>query len=109
MLKKFKKLNRDGFTLLEMLVVLIVIALLMAIIMPNISGQKERIETQAKHNIAQIIETQVHTYQLVEQDDSVTLTELLDEGYLTAKQSEEAQRLLQLDASAPISTPILVD
>jgi len=39
-LTRFKKKN-SGFTLLEMLIVLIVVGLLMAIIIPNVSGQRE--------------------------------------------------------------------
>lgn len=99
---------KKGFTLLEMLIVLIVVALLMAIIIPNISGQKERIEQQAKVNIAEIIETQVNTFQLFEFNQEVTLTILLDEGYITAKQAEQAEKLLNLSPNAPITVPINV-
>ena len=40
--------RKNAFTLIEMLIVLIIVALLMAIIIPNVAGQKERIEKQAK-------------------------------------------------------------
>ena len=53
--------RKNAFTLIEMLIVLIIVALLMAIIIPNVAGQKERIEKQARQNMAQIIETQVNT------------------------------------------------
>ncbi|NLJ19088.1 competence type IV pilus major pilin ComGC [Globicatella sulfidifaciens] len=98
--------NRKGFTLLEMLIVLIIVGLLMAIIIPNVSGQKERIETQATENIAEIVETQVNTYQLVEKSDDATLTLLVSEGYLTQKQADEAERLLGLSPDAVITVPI---
>ncbi|MCW6652911.1 prepilin-type N-terminal cleavage/methylation domain-containing protein [Aerococcaceae bacterium NML191292] len=106
---KMKRVNNKAFTLLEMLIVLIIVGILMAIIMPNITGQKDKIETQAKRNIAQIVETQVNTYKLVEQDDNVTLTELQAEGYLTAKQVDEATRLLEIGKDSAISVPIAVE
>ena len=53
--------RKNAFTLIEMLIVLIIVALLMAIIIPNVAGQKERIEKQARQNMAQIIETQDNT------------------------------------------------
>ena len=98
--------NRKGFTLLEMLIVLIIVGLLMAIIIPNVSGQKERIETQATENIAEIVETQVNTYQLVEKSDDTTLTLLVSEGYLTQKQADAAVRLLGLSPDTVITVPI---
>lgn len=106
MLNKLIKKMHQGFTLIEMLIVLIIVALLMAIIIPNVSGQKERIERQAKENIAQIIDTQVNTYKMVEKDDQATLDELKSNGYLTDKQVAEASRLLGLDETSPIPSPI---
>ena len=93
-------------TRIEMLIVLIIVALLMAIIIPNVAGQKERIEKQARQNMAQIIETQVNTYKLAENDSEVTVKELKTAGYLTDKQVEEAKKLLQLDENTTITLPI---
>lgn len=109
-LKNILYKNKKAFTLIEMLVVLVVVALLMAIIIPNVAGQRDRIQAQAKVNIAEILETQVNTYKLVEDmpadDTGVTLKELEDGGYITAKQSAEAQRLLELTESIDIALPI---
>lgn len=98
--------NRKGFTLVEMLIVLIIVALLMAIIIPNVAGQKTRIEQQARENIAEIITTQVNTYSLVEDDTTPTLNELLTTGYITQKQLNEAKKLLSLDVDTTIALPI---
>ncbi|MGX7092241.1 competence type IV pilus major pilin ComGC [Hutsoniella sourekii] len=106
---KRKGLNRRGFTLLEMLIVLLIVALLMAIIIPNVSGQRDRINTQAKTNIAEIIETQANTYKMVEADQAPTLNTLHDQGYITSKQRDQAHDLLGLDLVTPIPDPILVD
>ncbi len=101
---------KAGFTLLEMLIVLIVVGLLMAIIIPNISGQRDRIESQAKENIAEILMTQVNTYQMVEGEAApVTPTALKEAGYITDKQVAEAEKLLGIGASQTIPDPIPVN
>ncbi|MBG9980970.1 prepilin-type N-terminal cleavage/methylation domain-containing protein [Facklamia sp. DSM 111018] len=82
---------KKGFTLLEMTIVLIVVAILMAIIIPNVAGQKERIDQQATENITEIISTQAHAYYLVEGNSATaSLETLVAEGYLTERQAEEA-------------------
>lgn len=101
MFKKYRKQLRrkKAFTLLEMLIVLIVVALLMAIIIPNVAGQRDRINQQAAENIKEIIENQRNTYMMVENDNDVTLEELLNRGYITAKQEQEAEKFLIVSPS----------
>lgn len=107
LVQKLRK-KHAAFTLIEMLIVLVVVALLMAIIIPNVAGQKTRIEKQARHDIAQIVEAQINTYRLVEADDDVSLNDLLSNGYITEKQKEQAETMLNLEAEAVITTPIAV-
>lgn len=104
-MKKYLKniKNRSAFTLIEMLIVLVIVGLLMAIIIPNVAGQKARIEERAKHNIADIVVTQIGTAELVSPDESITLDLLVEDGYITQKQADEAVRLLGLQTSSEIS------
>ena len=91
-----------------MLIVLVVVALLMAIIIPNVSGQRNRIDQQATENIRDIIETQANTYLLVEEDTTVTLSELSSGGYITDKQLNEAVNKLNLEAETQITLPVTI-
>ncbi len=102
MINKYKQIIKNkrfksGFTLIEMLVVLVVVALLMAIIIPNVAGQRSRIDEQAKENITEIIITQAETYRLVEgpAEEPVTVTLLHSSGYITEKQMDEALKYFQ--------------
>lgn len=97
-LKSISK-KEKAFTMVEMLIVLIIVGLLMAIIIPNVAGQKNRIETKAKENISEIVMTQLDTAQLVNPGEPISLNSLVEDGYLTQKQSDEAQRLLNLSPS----------
>lgn len=107
-MKKINHLSKRGFTLIEMLIVLLVVSLLMAIIIPNISGQRQRINDQARVNISEVIESQVNTYQLVNGNASVSLTALYTDDYITERQLDEAQNLLGLTPEAEIVLPIVV-
>ncbi|UUX34230.1 competence type IV pilus major pilin ComGC [Fundicoccus culcitae] len=108
LIRKIKN-NKRAFTLVEMLVVLVIVALLMAIIIPNVAGQRDRIQEQAKTNIAEIIEMQMNTFELVEADSDVTLAKLSSGGYITVKQSNEAQNLLGLTESETLTLPLLIE
>lgn len=108
-IKALKK--KDGFSLVEMLIVLIVVAILMAIIIPNVAGQRDRIDTQATANMADIITNQVENYRLVEglePGDDVTLNILETEQYITARQKEQATKLLKITGETVITTPITI-
>ncbi|MGX7109374.1 competence type IV pilus major pilin ComGC [Facklamia miroungae] len=98
--------NQGAFTLLEMLIVLIIVSLLMAIIIPNVSGQKDRIDQQAVENITEIVETQADAYYLVEdRTESLTLEQLVNEGYLTQKQADEAKERIDQTVLNQILSP----
>ncbi len=113
MKKIIRKLNskkhKKGFTLIEMLIVLVVVGLLMAIIIPNVSGQRKRINQQAAENIAEILTTQYNTYVIAESPQgSVTLAELETKGYITSKQKDQAVKLLNIEETSEIKPPIVV-
>ncbi|MGF3067199.1 competence type IV pilus major pilin ComGC [Facklamia sp. P12950] len=98
--------SKRAFTLIEMLIVLIIVSLLMAIIIPNVSGQKDRIDQQAVENITEIVETQADAYYLVEDtQEPLNLETLVAEGYLTQKQADEATERIEAEVLSQILTP----
>lgn len=110
-LLKIKKALQDrrfkqAFTMIEMLIVLGIVALLMVIIIPNISGQKDRIDKQAAENITEIVATQANAYYLVEGNgQTATLEILVAEGYLTEKQAQEAQERISDQLPTLLANP----
>ncbi|MGG5316908.1 competence protein ComGC [Enterococcus sp. AZ071] len=87
-----KKKKLEGFTLLEMMVVLFVISILLLLFVPNIMKQKDSAQGKNDESIAKVVETQMEVYEL---DTGIrpTLEVLVDEGYITDKQKKVYEKV----------------
>ncbi len=91
-LKKILK-SSDGFTLIEMILVLFVISVLLILVIPNVVQQKDKIDKQGAEALTTVVETQVELY-LLDNDPGIQVTfEKLKEGnYLKQKQVDNAKQ-----------------
>ncbi|EOL46586.1 competence type IV pilus major pilin ComGC [Enterococcus caccae] len=87
---KKKKMNYEGFTLLEMLVVLLIISILILLFVPNLSKHKEGVDKKGNEAIVKIVETQMDLYTM-EKNQSPTIEQLLNEQYITKEQYDKYQ------------------
>jgi len=78
--------KKKGFTLIEMTIVLFIIGLLILIIVPNISHQKNRANTVHTGAMTTVVQTQLDTYLDTAEKKTASLEELQKAGYLTDKQ-----------------------
>lgn len=87
-LKKFnmKQKKLQGFTLIEMLVVLLIISVLLLLFVPNLTKQKEKVEKTGNAAVVKVVESQAELYAL--NGETATLSKLTSEGYITEKQAE---------------------
>lgn len=92
MMKKQK--SKNGFTLIEMAVVLFIISLLILIVMPNITTQRDRASSINRDALQTEINTQASLYadDVGKKIDQVTLNQLLEAKYLTEKQVKTANK-----------------
>ncbi|WP_379966319.1 competence type IV pilus major pilin ComGC [Ectobacillus sp. sgz5001026] len=67
-------MNEKGFTLLEMLLVLVIISVLLLLIIPNVVKQRETVNKKGCEAIVRSTESQVQAYQL----DNGTLPSIQD-------------------------------
>lgn len=92
LLQKLKKKN-DGFTLLEMLIVLLVIAVLIILFVPNLSKQQASINKQGDDALSKVIQTQTEMYYLDNNERPKDLDELVQGGYISKDQKDKAEKI----------------
>lgn len=82
-----KKKLKKGFTLIEMLIVLLVISVLILLFVPNLSQQRGVIDDKGSEAVVKVVETQIELFRL-EKNREPSANELVSEGYVTTEQYE---------------------
>lgn len=79
--------NERGFTLIEMLVVLLVISVLLIVTIPNITKHNSTINEKGCKAFAKMVEAQIQAYEMEKQSLPTSIEDLQAEGYLNQEQS----------------------
>ncbi|WP_079530267.1 competence type IV pilus major pilin ComGC [Halobacillus hunanensis] len=74
--------NQKGFTLIEMLIVLLIISVLLVIAIPNLAKNNETIRSKGCEALVLTAEAQVEAYKIDQGEAPATLQILVDENYL---------------------------
>ncbi len=74
--------NEKGFTLIEMMIVLLVISVLLFITIPNVTNQSNSINSKGCEAFIHMVEGQIEAYKMDGNTDSVTIDSLVTDGYL---------------------------
>lgn len=80
----FKK--EAGFTLIEMLIVLMVISVLMILIIPNIGKKSEDVHSKGCEALVSVVQAQVDAYLLETGQHPNSLDDLVENDYITGDQ-----------------------
>ncbi|KAB2333847.1 competence type IV pilus major pilin ComGC [Bacillus mesophilum] len=78
--------NQRGFTLIEMMIVLLVISVLLIITVPNVTQHNSKINSKGCDAFVQMVQAQVQAYELDEKKLPATIQELADKEYLNENQ-----------------------
>ena len=70
MLMKLKEATVKGFTLVEMLVVLLIISVLLLLFVPNLTKQKDAVNDKGKAAVVKVVESQAELYSLDKNEDA---------------------------------------
>ena len=74
--------KKNGFTVLEMMIVMLVIALLLLITLPNIQQKEKIIRDKGCQALLDIVESQIILYEIDNLTTPTSVQELINEGYL---------------------------
>lgn len=93
MIKKLRKKlkNNKGFTLIEMLIVIFIIAILLVLIIPNITKNLDSAKDKSSEAYVKTVQSQVTAYELNEGDSNVTFEKLVEKGYLEGSVAEASK------------------
>ncbi|HIZ70880.1 MAG TPA: prepilin-type N-terminal cleavage/methylation domain-containing protein [Candidatus Atopostipes pullistercoris] len=97
MKKIFEKMKKEpGFTLLEMSIVIMIIAALLLLIIPNVGTINEKTEDTTSKAVVSTVETQMELYKMDNPEENLSEEELLNkilgEKWVTEKQVEAYKR-----------------
>ncbi|MDQ0269426.1 competence type IV pilus major pilin ComGC [Cytobacillus purgationiresistens] len=77
-----KKSNEKGFTLIEMMIVLLVISVLLIITIPNITKNNSEINNKGCEAFIKMVQGQVQAYEIENNKLPQNIQDLVEEDYL---------------------------
>lgn len=86
-MKKLLNLKAKGFTLIEMLIVLVIISALLLLFVPNLSKQKDAVKETGGAAVVKVVEGQAELYELNNVGEA-SLEKLVAAGSITSEQSQ---------------------
>ena len=88
------KLNKKGFTLVELLVVLVILVVIMSIAIPSVTSSIERSKVKQKDSKIELIESAAELYidrhkNSITASSNINLQDLICDGLLTKEQAKD--------------------
>ena len=83
------KLNKKGFTLVELLVVIVIILAIMLVALPSINNTLEKSKTKDNSRTKELIESAASIYanDMGITNGNISLSDMVSSGYLTKKEA----------------------
>ena len=75
--------NNKGFTLVEMMIVLLIISVLILVTIPNVTKQSASIDSKGCEALVKMVEGQVGSYKIDHKKVPVNMEQLIEDDYLT--------------------------
>lgn len=81
-----KQRKQNGFTILEMMIVLSIIALIFLLTLPNIQQKQKIIHNKGCEALVEVVNAQVLLYEVEHLTPPSSISQLIQEGYLKEEQ-----------------------
>lgn len=95
--------NEKGFTLVEMMIVMLVISVLLIVTIPNVAKHNENINAKGCEAYVKMVEAQVQSYKL-KNNKIPTLAELKTDGYLSATGCPDGNTEVKINTDGSVTT-----
>lgn len=92
--------EEKGFTLIEMLIVILIISVLLILVVTNLDGVNDRIMKTKNEGIIQTVESQMVIYEM-ETGTKPTVGELQKDSYITEDQMNAYEKAIKDKSSQP--------
>ncbi|SDM16664.1 competence type IV pilus major pilin ComGC [Bacillus sp. OK048] len=96
--------NEKGFTLVEMMIVMLVISVLLIITIPNVAKHNTNINNKGCEAYVKMVQAQVQSY-MMEKNQVPTLAQLSTDGYLNenATGCPNGTKVVSIDAEGKVT------
>lgn len=81
-------MKRNAFTILEMMIVMLIVALLLLITLPNIQQKEKIIRKKGCEALLEVVNSQIMLYEIDQLETPTSVQQLIDLGYLKEGQDE---------------------
>ncbi|KAB7670019.1 competence type IV pilus major pilin ComGC [Bacillus sp. B1-b2] len=78
--------NESGFTLIEMMIVLVVISILLLVTIPNITKHNSKINTTGCEALTKMVQAEVQSFFMEHREYPKDMDALVDEQYIISEQ-----------------------
>lgn len=82
-----RKKRKNGFTVLEMMVVLLIVAVLVMITLPNIQQKEKIIRSKGCEALIEVVNSQIMLYEIETNETPANISQLISKGYLKSSQT----------------------
>ncbi|WP_083270792.1 competence type IV pilus major pilin ComGC [Bacillus marinisedimentorum] len=98
-------MREKGFTLVEMMIVLMIISILLMITIPNLTENNGTVREKGCEAMVKVAEAQVQAFEIKNKTKPANIAELVDGGYLTSAECPDGQVLSLVDGKIETSSP----
>lgn len=95
-------MKKNAFTILEMMIVMLVVALLLLVTLPNIHQKEKIIRAKGCKALLDIVNSQIVLYEIEKEQTPTSVSQLIHEGYLKKGQDQcpNGQSVVIVDGDA---------
>lgn len=97
--------NEDGFTLIEMMIVMLVISVLLIITIPNVTKHNSSINKKGCEAFVKMVQSQVQSYE-VENNTMPTILDLKNDGYISDDKCPDGETTVLIDGEGTVKTAV---